>query len=279
MHVRSLIKDHPLVAYFVLAFALSWSASLAILGPSFVQRAPFRLEHAALALTGMMLGPFLSGIILTRLVDGPVGLQALWSRMRTWQVGFRWWAAALLIFPLTLMLVLLVLSQLISPAYAFGFQALGIAYGLLAGFFEETGWTGFAVPRMTTKYGALGGAVILGLLHGLWHLPADFMGSSRAFGAYWLPHFAACWIVGIVALRITMVWLYNHTSSVLLGQIMHASFTGSLIVLSPTPIVPANETFWYIIFAIALSIVAAIILVKASRRLGPTAALPRGVSL
>ncbi len=273
MRIQPFAKDHPLLSYFVLAFAISWGSSLAILGPKFVQGVAFRLEDGALAFVGMILGPFLSSIIMTRLVDGSAGLRGLWARMSMWRVGLRWWAAALLIFPVTLVVVLLLLRGLISPAYALGFEVLGIVYGLFAGFFEETGWTGFAVPRMTAQYGALTGAVILGVLHGLWHIVADFMGSSVSLDAYWFPHFASMWIVGLVALRVIIVWIYNRTGSVLLGQVTHASFTGSLVVLTPTPIVPANETFWYIIFALASCIVAAIVIAKYGRRLAqPTAA-------
>jgi membrane protease YdiL (CAAX protease family) len=271
MQIRTSIKNHPLLAYFVLTFAISWGASLGILGPKFFRSETLRIADAAVALVGMMLGPFLSGLILTVVADGRAGLQALWSRMRKWRVGLRWWAAALLIFPVTLIVVLLLLSRLISPAYALGFETLGIIYGLLAGIFEETGWTGFAVPRLTAKYGALIGAAILGVLHGIWHIVADFMGSSSSLGSYWFPHFAALWIVGLVAFRILMVWVYNSTGSVLLAQLMHASFTGSLVILTPTPIIPANETFWYVIFAFALWVVAAIVIAKVGKRLAQPA--------
>jgi CAAX protease family protein len=274
MHIKAFVQKHSIAAYFVLALAISWCASLLTLGPKFLAGEPLLMADALPGLVGMMLGPSLSGIVLTWIVDGKPGLQALFSRMGRWNVGLRWWAAALLLFPGLLLIVLLLLAGLISPAYLPGFEILGIAYGLFAGFFEETGWTGFAVPRMQRKFGALTAGVLLGLIHGIWHIVADFMGSSGALGSYWFIHFAALWVVGLIAFRIIMIWVYNNTGSVLLAQLMHASFSGSLITLTPRPIIPANETFWYVIFALAVWAAAAVVIVGSHRRLARPVVAP-----
>lgn len=274
MQFKAFVQRHALLLYFVIAFAFSWGASLITLGPKFLRGEPLLRTDALPALIGMMLGPSVGGILLTWIIEGGVGLKALFARMGKWNVGIRWWAAALLLFPGILVTVLLVLAGLLSPDYLPGFTALGIAYGLLAGFFEETGWTGFAVPRMQTLCGALAGSLLLGFLHGVWHIFADFMGSSEALGFYWFFHFAAMWLVGLMALRVLMVWVYNNTGSVLLCQVMHASFSGSLIALTPMPIIPANETLWYVVFAVAIWAVAAAVIVKSHKRLAQSAPLP-----
>ena len=49
------------------------------------------------------------------------------------------------------------------------FLLFGIAVGLGAGFFEELGWTGFAVPRLRRRYGVLTTGLIVGVLWGAWH--------------------------------------------------------------------------------------------------------------
>ena len=52
---------------------------------------------------------------------------------------------------------------------------MGIAVGLVAGIFEELGWTGFAVPTLLRlRYGVLGTGLIVGVLWGAWHLPINF---------------------------------------------------------------------------------------------------------
>jgi uncharacterized protein len=56
------------------------------------------------------------------------------------------------------------------------------------------------------------GALALGLL-----LPAQLFA--------WLPPF-----------RVLMVWVYDHTSSLLLAMLMHASATASMLILQPSGI-------------------------------------------
>ena len=42
---------------------------------------------------------------------------------------------------------------------------MGIVGGLVVGFFEELGWTGFAIPTlMRLRYGVLGTGLIVGVL-------------------------------------------------------------------------------------------------------------------
>jgi len=115
---------------------------------------------------------------------------------------------------------------------------------------------------MRLKHSILAASLILGLAHGVWHIVADYFGSSRTLGGYWLPHFALMWCFAMVALRVIIVWVYENTESVWLAQLTHASSTGFLIVLSPSPITPASETLWYGVYGIILWAVAAIIIVR-----------------
>jgi membrane protease YdiL (CAAX protease family) len=144
---------------------------------------------------------------------------------------------------------------------------MGIAVGLLAGFFEETGWTGYAFPRMSLKYGALAAAVYLGLFHSTWHVVADYLGSSAALGAYWLPHFLAFMTLATTATRVLIAWVYLRTQSVLLAQLMHASSTGCLFMLTPTGLTPAADTLWYAVYAV-VCVAGAVVVAKDGRAFG-----------
>jgi len=59
----------------------------------------------------------------------------------------------------------------------------GFAVGLGAGFFEELGWTGFAVPGLRLRHGVLGTGLIVGLLWGAWHFLVTLWGSGSSSGA------------------------------------------------------------------------------------------------
>ena len=264
MKIQGFIRRYPVGA---LAFFISGRGRAAALGPAFVQGAPYAPTHLVLALGAMLSGPSFAGLILTRIVDGKKGLRALFARMGRWRVGAEWYAAAFLIPPAVILTVLLPLAYLVSPAFSPSFLVVGMAYGLLAGFFEEIGWMGYAFPKMRKNRSALSATLILGILHGVWHVAAGYLGAAGELGPYWLPHFVAMWIGGMTALRVLIAWVYVNTESVLLAQLMHASSTGFLAVLSPTPLSPANETLWYALYALGLWIVAAFVALRYGKRL------------
>jgi len=115
------------------------------------------------------------------------------------------------------------------PAHAL---LAGIAAGALAGFCEELGWTGFAYPRMRARFGWLPAALLLGVLWGLRHLPVvDSLRAASPHGRYWPEYFAA-FIAVLAAIRVLIAWTYVHTGSLRMAQLLHASSTGFLVILS-----------------------------------------------
>jgi hypothetical protein len=84
---------------------------------------------------------------------------------------------------------------------------------------------------------------------------ADFMGNYRTFGANWLPYFAG-FFVFVVALRVIISWVYEHTESLLLSQLIHASSSGFLAVLVPMANSGKTWPLFYAFYAPALWLVA-----------------------
>jgi uncharacterized protein len=260
MKIREHIQRNALVSYFILAFLISWAGSFAAGGPKFLRGEELTLADAGLMFLPMLAGPSIAGIVMTAIVDGQPGLKKLFSRIRSWRQGGRWYAAAILIPPVFILVALGILVLFVSPDFSPVFVAIGLIVGVMAGFFEEIGWMGFAYPRMAQKNTALKAAIILGVLHALWHIVADYIGASGLRGAYWLPHFMAMMVASMTAMRVLIVWVYENTKSVLLSQIMHASSTGFLSVLVSTTISPAYSTLFYVVYAILLwGIVAALV--------------------
>jgi len=120
----------------------------------------------------------------------------------------------------------------------------GILIGMLAGFVEETGWMGFVFPKILLKHTILTAGVLLGLVHAFWHVAANFLSNSAAFGIYWLPYFLG-FSVFVLALRILIVWVYAITSNLLLAQLMHTSSTGFLAILVPVGFDPESWAIFY----------------------------------
>lgn len=206
----------------------------------------------------MLLGPSVAGIVLARTVDGGAGLRGLFSRMGRARFPARWYAA-LLIPPVFVLGTLTCMKIFLSPIYAPNHFFAGAGFGIVAGFFEEIGWTGFAFPKLREKFPFFAAATLLGILWGCWHIPViDYLGTATPHGAYWL-HFFLAFTAAMMAMRLLICWLYSKTNSVLLAQLMHAVSTGSLVVFSPPRVSAAQEALWYTVYAAALWLLAAII--------------------
>ena len=243
-----------MTAYFVLTFAISWLGALAVVAPKLLRGEAIPKFSGILMFPVMLLGPVVSGIVLTRLVDGTSGLRDLFSRMRKIRAESQWYAA-LLIPPVTIFLVLLSLKTFVSPVFAPGRFFIGASFGIVAGFFEEIGWMGFAFPKMSGTGNMLGAGITLGVLWGTWHIPViDFLGTATPHGSYLLPYFLA-FTAAMTAMRVLIGWIYMNTKSVALAQLMHATSTGSLVVLSPAGVTAEQEAMWYALYAAALWLV------------------------
>lgn len=254
----NLIKRHPVSAYFVLTYAISWLGALAVAAPRLARGEALTKMDGLVMFPVMLLGPSVAGLVLTRLVDGRIGFRELLSRMHRVYVPARWYAT--LLIPAGLIAaVLLGLKTILSAVFTPNTFLVGISFGIVAGFLEEIGWTGYAFPKMRSPVNVLGPAIILGLLWSLWHLPViNYLGVATPHGAYW-PQFFLAFAAAMTAMRVMICWVYVNTSSVLLAQLLHVASTGSLVALSPTRVSPAQEALWYGVYAIALWMVVAIV--------------------
>lgn len=264
---KSFIQRHPVSIYFVMVFMISWIGAFLVVASKLIHGEPILQKDGLLMFPVMLVGPSLTGIILTGIVDGKSGIRNLFSRMGRWRIDMHWYTV-LIIPPILIIVVLLTLRTLLSTAFTPSLFLLGILYGLVPGFLEEIGWMGYAFPKMQMKMkrSAFSTGLFLGILWGLWHLPViDFLGAAYPHGKYWLFH-ACAFVAAMTAMRILIVWTYSNTRSVLLAQLLHVCSTGSLVVLSPSPILPAQEALWYSIYAVILWIVVAIVTATFGKR-------------
>ena len=262
----ALATRRPVLSYFMLVFVLSWCCALAVVAPPILSGEAVPKVMGLVLFPVMLLGPSLAGLVLTWTNDGRSGWRDLWCRMLRWRVGARWYLP-LVIPPGLILMVLFCLRTFVSPLFAPNFFLMGALVGIPAGLFEEIGWTGFALPRMIREHDALTPAILLGLLWGLWHLPAiNFLGAATPHGAYWLVYFLA-FAAAMTAIRVLITWTYVNTKSVLLSQLMHISSTSSLVVFSPGRISPADEATWYAVYAAALWLCVALVALTHGRTL------------
>ncbi len=272
--IKAFINRHAVLTYYAVVFAISWGGMLVLAGPGGVPGTKEQVEALfPFMLLVLFAGPSIAGPLLTLLVDGRAGLRDLRARLLRWQVGVRWYGAALLFAPLLVAAVLVLLS-LFSPAYRPGILntsnklsllLFGIAWGLIGGgFLEELGWTGFAVPKLRRQYSAITTALIVGILWGVWHILIAFWSSGSLAGedslTIFVAGFLAFYLGALPAYRILMVWVYDRTKSLLVAMLMHASLSASTLILQPlatgTPYLTWNlalaATLWAIVATVAL---------------------------
>jgi membrane protease YdiL (CAAX protease family) len=181
--IQAFIQRRPALTYFALTFVISWGGILIVVGPGGISGNPEQVEMLSpFVHLAMLAGPSVAGILLTGLVYQRAGFRELLARLLRWRVGARWYAVALLTVPLLVTATLFALLPT-SPVFLPGILAsddkvsvllVGSAVGLVVGFFEELGWTGFAVPTLRGRYGVVTTGLIVGLLWGAWHFLVFF---------------------------------------------------------------------------------------------------------
>jgi membrane protease YdiL (CAAX protease family) len=263
---ETFLMRHPIAAYFALTFVISWMGALLVVAPHLLGHEPLRKMTGILMFPAMLLGPSLTGIVLTRIVDGRGGVRSLLSRMFQWRLPVKWFAV-LFIPPTLVLTVLFGLKTFVSPSYAPNFFLMGISFGVPAGYLEEIGWMGYAFPKMRLQNNALAPSILLGLLWSIWHLPViDYLGTATPHGAYWLPFFLT-FAAAMTAMRVLICWTYSNAKSLLLAQLMHISSTGSLVIFSAPRLAAGQEVMWYGLYAVALWVTVAIVVNMFGKRL------------
>jgi len=179
--MTDIIRRRPLAAFFVLAFAITWSgvSLLTAAGLGLIEPSPASWHHVFGAL-----GPCLSAIIVARVTGGPAAVRRLMGRLRPRGLAPRWWAIGAA-SPFALLAIALLWARvasgawpswqgvadgLRSPAWILDVAIAAVAYG----FGEEIGWRGFALPRLQGRHGALAATLVLTPFWALWHLPFFF---------------------------------------------------------------------------------------------------------
>jgi membrane protease YdiL (CAAX protease family) len=252
------IKRHALVAYFVLAYAITWAIGILLVasvrGLLGVQIPPSVHFLAAY-------GPMLSALIVTGITGGAAGIRELVGRMFRWRVGVRWILIAL--SPVALYLIAVVILRVWSGVWPdfsrFGSTVEVTGLGWLAGWAfhtltfgigEETGWRGFALPRLQKGRSALSATLILSVFWGLWHVPMFFY--KENYVGMGIP-MVILWFVGMLCGAIVFTWLYNSTNgSILMVALWHGTYNAAVTATEPPIAAIVSTIVWIAAVVIVL---------------------------
>ena len=259
-------KAFPLVAFFVLAYALSWL----ILVPAAFGLLP---DSSAGVLAWLPpFGPAAAAFLVTGLTGGRPAVGQLLRRLVQWRVGVRWYLLVFLGIPLLeLMGAFTVLGSVPLddlarnwPVIFTGYLPAVVYVAIFTGMGEEPGWRGFALPRLQDRHGPLLGTAFLAVVWASWHLPNVFFGG-------WTGLSFSLWMALTLASAFIYTWVYNHTGgSILLAALLHGAINGGTVLV--TGLLPGLDDVLHVplygAVALALSVAAVVLVVATKGRLG-----------
>jgi len=281
MSFRRLVHRFPLTVFFALAYGLSWAAwTPYILSANGLGWIPLRFPEVlgTSQLLGMLpgayLGPLTAAFVVTAAAEGRTGLRSWSQRLVRWRVGWRWYLFVLTGVPATILLATYALPAAWGHVATVGIVVVAAYLPMLFVQFvttaiaEEPGWRDFALPRLQSRFGAVRGTVVLGLLWGGWHLPLFFTEWGGWPNVSWVSpvEFVAC----CVPLSLVMTWVFNRTrQSLPIVMVLHASINATYSLVWPA-VFPTLDIFRdsLITQLIASTAVALILIVATRGRLG-----------
>ncbi len=217
------MRSRPLLTYFLLAFAITWSiAGMAVLASDWFTRTFGQLDASNPAFFVAVYAPTMLSLALTAAFEGRAGLQSLLARLDPRRCHPVWYLVVIGGF-LALTAVTGWVGTLFggpAPVPHFSGAASLLAVSLFSDagpLGEELGWRGFALPRMMKRWQPLTAAVILGVIWGIWHLPAFYVStlsqSQLSLGVF---------LLGAVSLSVVICWLFlKSKGSVLIAILAH----------------------------------------------------------
>jgi membrane protease YdiL (CAAX protease family) len=249
----------PLLKFFLLTYAMAWicwAASYAISRGSVTNDpGPIAPMRTLIAGAVFLLGVFAPAIVALALTTrakgteegdgtgGRTGALALLGRVFKWQVDARWYFFAVGYMPAIKLSVALVHRVVTGAWPRFGQEAwylmaaaILVSTWVQAG--EEIGWRGYALPRLSERFGLAPASVILGLIWASWHLPLFFFPGSNKLGQSF-----PLYLLQVTALSVAIAWLYwRSNGSLLLTMLIHAAVNNTKDIV-PSAVPGTTNTF------------------------------------
>ena len=226
-------NTRSLIAFFGIAYAFSWliQVPLALATQGIITA---NLPPGLHLLSAY--GPMLAAFIVTAFTVCLEGVKNLLTRMVRWRVSWQWGMFAVL-SPLLFFLVAVLIQRLLSGTwsaiYSFGnmvelpqlsWISSWLVFTLTFGIGEETGWRGFALPRLQSGRNAMMATFILWIFWALWHAPQLFYNfpGMDLFGAMGF-------LLGMFAGAVLLTGLYNSTGgSILMVALWHGTYNSTV---------------------------------------------------
>jgi membrane protease YdiL (CAAX protease family) len=171
--------------------------------------------------------PAIAALTLVLFREGGNGARRLLGRLLLWRTSAAWYAFLLIGIPLLFYAGALwkgLSPGELVPVSAVGAYLIALALHAIKGPVEEIGWRGFMLPLLQRRMSPLWAGLVIGIIWGVWHLPAFFL-SGTEHSAWSFTDF----FVGTIALSLIATALFNASKgSILLPALFHLQVNNPL---------------------------------------------------
>ncbi len=247
------MKRHPVIAFYILAFVISW---LGWLPQMLYARGLFLFDSPLFNILGGV-GPALAAVAVLLAGGDRAGVRALFGAIVQWRASWVWYAIAFGFWPLVMILALgmgSLLGRPFPPLDQTSWAAilpLFVAM-LISNVWEEIGWRGFALSRLQASHPDLTVVLIMGVLWFLWHLPLLLNPASSMADLPWIGD-----LLFTISLTVLYTWLYRNTGgSLFFVTVFHAmSNTVAFVLMEADAFISSYAFVVVLSTAAALAIV------------------------
>lgn len=183
------------------------------------------------------IAPMLSAATLTYMEKGRTGVINL-IRASLNFTGLTFAGLLIILLVSTLPNILAVLIQkpqgspLIAMDLSISTTAPWFTFLFIVSIIEETGWRGYALPRLLKHYDPLASSLILGTIWAVWHIPLFLIPGTWQSGLGFMTPAFISYMLQLLPQSYLMTWVYqrtgNNTASAILNHQL-VNVTGELL--------------------------------------------------
>lgn len=244
------MKLRTLVPFLAITFGITWGlVCLLILFQSKIEAVFGELSAKNPLFILAVYAPAIAAFVLVLWHSGLTGFRRYLSRLFLWKVHWGWYAYLIVVIPLLFYMGAALKGTLFDDPFPFtSWQQLLMAMGfmLVLGPVEEFGWRGVALPLLQQHFAPIWASLILGVIWGVWHLPAFYLSGTPQSAWSFFPFF-----IGSVALCVIVTPMFNASGgSILLPILFHWQVNNPVF-----PDAAPHDTSLFVVAAIIITFI------------------------
>lgn len=241
------VPTRALLPFFAITFISSWAILLPYaVFPASVAGALGELNATHPLFLLAVYGPAIAAFVVVVHYGGMSGLRRFFARLALWRCPPIWYAFLFVVIPFVFFVGAALAGRF--PAGWPSFDGAGALLGAMLfmailGPVEEFGWRGVALPLMQRKLAPAWAGLVLGIIWGIWHLPAFFL-SGTPQGAWSFTPF----LIGSIAISVILTPLFNQSR----GSLLLAAFYHYQMI---NPLWPDAQPYDYVLFVVLTAVI------------------------